>query len=46
MAFYAYYVIAIIVLILHFSGWLRRNNLEWVVLLLAVSVFPVVVFLR
>ena len=40
--------IAIVVLILHFTGWLKRRNLEWVVLALAlaVSVFPVVIFLR
>jgi hypothetical protein len=44
--FYAFYVIAIIVLILHFTGWLKRNNLEWVVLLLAVSTFPAVIFLK
>lgn len=46
MAFYAFYVIAIIVLILHFTGWLKRKNLEWLVLALAVAVFPVVIFLR
>ena len=46
MAFYAFYVIAIIILILHFTGWLRRNNLEWLILLLAVATFPVVIFLR
>lgn len=46
MAFYAFYVIATIVLILHFTGWLKRNRLEWLVLALAVSVFPVVIFLR
>jgi hypothetical protein len=46
MAFYAFYVIAVIVLILHFSGWLKRNGLEWMVLVLAAAVFPVVIFLR
>lgn len=46
MAFYAFYVVALIVMILHFTGWLKRNNLEWIVLVLAVSVFPVVIFLR
>ena len=48
MAFYVFYAIAIVVLILHFTGWLKRRNLEWVVLALAlaVSVFPVVIFLR
>jgi len=46
MAFYAFYVIAIIILIMHFTGWLKRNNLEWLILVLAVAVFPVVFFLR
>ncbi len=46
MAFYAFYVIATVILILHFTGWLRRNRLEWLILLLAVAVFPVVIFLR
>ncbi len=46
MAFYVFYVIAIIVLILHFTGWLKRNRLEWLVLVIAAAVFPVVIFLR
>ncbi len=46
MAFYAFYVIAIIILILHFTGWLKRHNVEWLILLLAVAVFPVVIFLK
>jgi hypothetical protein len=45
MFFYAFYVIALIVLILHFTGWLKRNNLEWLVLVLAVATFPAVIFL-
>ena len=44
--FYAFYVLAIIILVLHFTGWLKRNNLEWVVLLLAVATFPAVIFLK
>jgi hypothetical protein len=46
MIFYAFYVIALIILILHFTGWLKRNNLEWLVLVLAVATFPVVIFLK
>lgn len=46
MAFYAFYIVAIVVLIAHFTGWLRRNNLEWVVLALAATTFPAVVFLK
>ena len=45
MAFYAFYVIALVVLILHFTGWLKRNNLEWMVLVLAVATFPAVIWL-
>lgn len=40
-----YYVIAITILGLHFTGFLARNNLEWLVLVLAVSVFPAVIYL-
>ena len=46
MAFYAFYVVALIVLILHFTGWLKRHRLEWLVLAMAAAVFPVVIFLR
>lgn len=46
MAFYAFYVIAIVILILHFTGWLKRHNLEWLILVLAVAVFPVVIFFK
>lgn len=46
MLFYAFYVIAAIIMVLHFTGWLKNNNLEWLILVLAVAVFPVVVFLR
>ena len=45
MLFYAFYIIAAIILILHFTGWLKRNNLEWLVLVLAVATFPAVYFL-
>lgn len=46
MGFYAFYVIAIIILILHFTGWLKRHDLEWIVLVLAVITFPAVIFLK
>jgi len=45
MLFYAFYVIAVIILVLHFTGWLKRNNLEWLVLVLAMATFPAVIFL-
>lgn len=46
LGFYAFYAVAIVVLILHFTGWLEENGLEWVVLVLAALVFPAVIWLR
>jgi hypothetical protein len=40
-----YYVVAITILIMHFTGFLVRHNIEWLVLVLAVSVLPAVFFL-
>ncbi len=45
MWFILYYVVAITVLILHFTGFLARHNLEWLILVLAVTVFPAVIYL-
>ncbi len=45
VGFAIFYVIAIIVLILHFTGWLRNHNLEWIIYILAVLVFPAVLYL-
>jgi len=45
MLFILYYVVAITVLILHFTGFLARHNLEWHILVLAVTVFPAVIYL-
>ena len=45
MLFVVYYVIAIVILILHFTGVLARYHMEWLVLLLAVTVFPAVIYL-
>ena len=45
MLFALFYVIAIAVLIMHFTGFLDRHNLEWLVLALAVAVFPAVIYL-
>jgi hypothetical protein len=40
-----YYVVAITILVLHFTGWLRDHNMEWLVLVLAITVFPAVWYL-
>jgi hypothetical protein len=45
MLLLVYYLVAITILVLHFTGWLRYHNLEWLVLVLAVTVFPAVLYL-
>ncbi len=40
-----YYVVAISALILHFTGHLERWGMQWLLLVLAVTVFPVVLYL-
>jgi low affinity Fe/Cu permease len=45
MLFILYYVVAIVILVMHFTGMLTRYNLEWLVLALAVTVFPAVIYL-
>ena len=41
----SYYIVAIFALILHYTGLLERWGMSWVLLVLAVTVFPVVIFL-
>ena len=41
MIFYIVYVLSIIILILHFTGWLARRNMEWAVMAAAVALFTV-----
>ena len=45
MLFILYYIVAISVLIMHFTGMLARYNIEWLILVLAVTVFPAVIYL-
>jgi hypothetical protein len=45
MLFILYYIVAIVVLVLHFTGVLARYNMEWLILVLAVTVFPAVIYL-
>jgi hypothetical protein len=45
MLFILYYIVAIVILVMHFTGMLARYNLEWLVLALAVTVFPAVIYL-
>ena len=39
--FYTVYAICVVVVILHFTGFLLRRNMEWVVLASAVAIFAV-----
>lgn len=41
MIFYIVYILSIVILILHFTGFLARRNLEWTVLAAAVALFAV-----
>ena len=38
-----FYLVAVV--ILHFTGWLEDHDMEWLVFVMAVLVFPVVWFL-
>jgi hypothetical protein len=44
--FYIFYGIAFVILLLHFTSPLKRHNLDWLILALAVAVFPAVIFLQ
>ncbi len=45
MFFFLYYILAITILSMHFSGFLARHHSEWVIFPLAVTVFPAVLYL-
>jgi len=40
-----FYIVAISIVVLHYTGWLAEHNLEWLVYVIAVLVFPVVFLL-
>ena len=41
----AFYVFAILCIILYYTGHLKRWNCEWILIVLAVAVFPAVLYL-
>ena len=41
MIFYIVYILSIVILILHFTGFLARRNMEWAVMAAAVALFTV-----
>lgn len=45
MLFALFYLLAIALLVMHFTGFLARHNLEWLLLALAAAVFPAVIYL-
>jgi hypothetical protein len=45
LLFILFYVIAIVVLVLHFTGRLAQWGMEWLVFVMAIAVFPAVIYL-
>ena len=45
MLFALFYVVAILILVMHFPGFLARRTRAWLVLVLAIAVFPAVIYL-
>lgn len=43
--FALFYLVAIVVVVAHYTGWLEDHNLDWLVFVVAVLVFPVVLLL-
>ena len=41
MVFYIVYIASITILLLHFTGFLQRRNMEWAVLVAAIALFAV-----
>ncbi|HMJ49065.1 MAG TPA: hypothetical protein VK440_00630 [Burkholderiales bacterium] len=41
----AFYILAIALIIMHYTGWLAKHNLEWLMYILALTVFPAVLYL-
>jgi hydrogenase-4 membrane subunit HyfE len=40
-----FYLVAITILVMHFTGFLERHNMEWIVLVLAASIVPALIYL-
>ena len=43
--FSLFYLVAIIVIILYYTGVVQKDKLKWVIILLAILVFPVIIYL-
>ena len=40
-----YYIVTITALILHFTGHLQRWGMDWIIIVLALTIFPAVIYL-
>jgi len=43
--FAVFYLTAMVVVVLHYTGWLEQRNLNWIVYVMAVAIFPVIFLL-
>ena len=43
--FALFYLVAIVIVVLHFTGWLEERDMNWLVYVTAALVFPVVFLL-
>lgn len=45
MWFLLYAILAIVIIVFHYSGWLASHRLEWLVWVLAATIIPAVLWL-
>ncbi len=45
MLFMLYYILAVAILVMHFTGFLARRRLEWLLYVVAITVFPAMLYL-
>jgi hypothetical protein len=45
MLFLIYAILAVVTIIAYYTGWLTRNNLEWLVYVFAATILPAVLWL-
>lgn len=39
-----YYIVAIVVIVMHYIGWLEDRGMEWLVYVVAILLFPMLYF--
>jgi hypothetical protein len=45
MLFLIYAILAVATIVAYYTGWLTRNNLEWLVYVFAVTILPAILWL-